>query len=403
MLTLYFLMAQNPIPHKSERLYRVQVDSWGPLSPFDSDRPERAPSQLTYRDAMAFLESGPARRQVAMYEARLIVEPARADQLPEEAGARVTTGDFFDMFDVPFLYGAGWDKLADASASQVVVLTRKANDRYFGGENSVGEELRLNSRVFTVVGVMDNWQPIPRFYDVITDPVNMVRDLFIPFALTAGMSLDTTGNDYGWKAESISNFNDWLQSEAAWIQYWAELEDEQAADEYRSFLDNYVSEQKKLGRFERPLNNRIHTVMQWMDYNEAVPESVKVLVGIGILFMIVCLLSSVSLLMTKFNGRTAEVSLRRALGASRFIILNQHLIEITVMGVLGGLLGVCLTKAGLMAMKANVFLSPDGLFRMNGTLIGLAFLLAAGTSLIVGLYPAYRACLIEPGQQLKTQ
>jgi putative ABC transport system permease protein len=403
MITVYYLMAQNPIPQKSDQLYRVQVDSWGPLRPFDRDRPERAPIQLTYRDAVAFVESAPATRHTAMFETGLVVEPSNPDQLPFEVGARATYSDFFEMFDVPFLYGGPWDRIGDKQQSQTVVLTKETNIKLFGGEDSVGQKVRLNSRDFTVSGVLDTWEPMPRFYDIVNGPMNVVNDVFIPFTLTPSMELQSWGSDFGWKSEDIKTFDDWLNSESAWIQYWAELESPEEAAEYLAYLDSYVMEQKKLGRFQRPVNNYIHSVTEWLDYNEVVQPEVKVLVGIGLLFLLVCLLSTISLLLTKFTSRAAEVSLRRALGATRLTILSQQLVEILVIGVIGGAIGVGLTKLSLLGMKNSVDMAPDVLFRMNWTLIGMAILTSAAASLIAGLYPAWRVCLIEPAQELNSQ
>ncbi|HJN52248.1 MAG: ABC transporter permease [Pseudomonadales bacterium] len=401
MITLYYLMAQNPIPHKSEQLYRIQVDSWNPMHPFDGNRPERAPNQVTYRDAMAFIDSAPAQKQSAMFETSLIVRPPNPDQLPFESGARVTYGDFFSMFDVPFLFGAGWDELMDTQASQVVVLTRNMNNRLFGGENSVGRELSLNNRYFTVVGVIDTWRPMPRYFDLVGGALDEVNDLMIPMTLTPSMELRSAANTSGWKAEDIKTFEDRLNSEYVWIQYWAELKDARAKDEYLGYLDSYVTEQKKLGRFQRPLNNHIHSVTEWMDYSEIIPMEVKLLVGIGLLFLLVSLLSTVSLLLTKFTGFFTEVSIRRALGASRPAILQQQLVEVVVIGIAGGLIGIGLTTVSLKAMQASVEDAPEALFHMNWTLIGLAILISSLTSLIAGLYPAWRTCLVEPAAELK--
>ena len=47
------------------------------------------------------------------------------------------------MFDVPFLFGSGWDRTADTNAEAVIVLTKAMNERLFGGENSVGRRLRM--------------------------------------------------------------------------------------------------------------------------------------------------------------------------------------------------------------------------------------------------------------------
>ena len=67
MISLYYVMGSNPIPHKNEQLYAIQLDSWNPVRPFDSDQPERAPHQLTWRDSVALLEAKQAKRQVAMF------------------------------------------------------------------------------------------------------------------------------------------------------------------------------------------------------------------------------------------------------------------------------------------------------------------------------------------------
>jgi putative ABC transport system permease protein len=350
---------------------------------------------------VAFIDAAPATRQTAMFETGLVVEPPNSNQLPFEVGARVTFSDFFEMFDVPFLYGGPWDRITEQQQSPVVVLTRETNNRLFGGEDSVGESVRLNSRNFTVSGVIDTWEPMPRFYDLVNGPMNEVNEMFIPFTLTTSMELQSYGSDYGWKPEDIKTFDDWLNSESVWIQFWAELEDAEAAAEYLAYLDSYVMEQKKLGRFQRPLNNHIHNVAEWLAYKEVVQPEVKVLVGIGLLFLLVCLLSTISLLLTKFTSRAAEVSLRRALGATRLTILVQQLVEIVVIGVIGGIIGIGLTKLSLMGMKKSLDMAPDVLFRMDWTLIGMAILISASASLIAGLYPAWRVCLVEPAQELK--
>jgi putative ABC transport system permease protein len=109
-LTVHHMMSGNPIPGKSDVLFAVTLDSWNPLRPFDDDRPERAPHQLTFRDADGLVSLAYGKRQTAMFETSLIIEPVTNEDLPFEAGARATYGDFFPMFDVPFIYGSGWDK-----------------------------------------------------------------------------------------------------------------------------------------------------------------------------------------------------------------------------------------------------------------------------------------------------
>jgi putative ABC transport system permease protein len=397
-LSVYYMMNGNPIPEKSDELFAITLDSWDPIRPFDVDRPERGPHQLSYQDAERLVTLAAGKRQAAMFESSLIIEPANDEEMPFEATARVTTGDFFAMFNVPFIYGDGWDKSADAEP--MVVLTRQLNERLFGGEDSVGRWVTMNSTRFQVSGVIDTWEPTPRFYDPINGGFQEVNEMFIPFGLTRVLELGSIGSDWGWKAEDITSFDQWLNSEASWIQYFVELDADR--DEYLGHLDAYVGEQKKLGRFERPMNNSIYNVMEWMDYHEVVANDSRVLLGLSFLFLVVCLLSTITLLLTKFVGKKSETSLRRALGASRTVIFRQQIVEVGVIGFAGGLIGLLLTSFGLKGIQ-YLYESPSGLVSLDWVIMSAAISIAIISSMIAGLYPAWRVCQVPPATQLKAQ
>jgi putative ABC transport system permease protein len=401
-LTVYHLMSGDPIPDKSDVLFAVTMDSWDPLRPFDDDYPERAPHQLTFGDAERLLALAEGSRRSARFASGRIIEPLIDGELPFESGARVATADFFAMFDVPFLYGGPWDRSADAAAEPVVVLSRSLNERLFGGEDSVGKSLTMEDTRFLVAGVIDTWEPTPRFYDPINGGFQEVNDMFIPFSLTRLLELESYGSDWGWKSEDNASFEDWLNSESVWIQYFVELDRASERDGYVAHLDAYVGEQKRLGRFERPMNNRIYNVTEWMEYHDVVADDTKVLVGLSFLFLTVCLLSTIALLLTKFVGRKSETSLRRALGASRRVIFRQQIVEVAVIGFFGGLIGLALAELGLRGIKL-LYDAPPGLVRLDWMMVMTAIGIAIVSAMLAGLYPAWRVCRIPPATQLKTQ
>jgi putative ABC transport system permease protein len=401
-MTMYYMMNGNPIPAKSDVLFAITLDSWNPIRPFNDDRPERAPHQLTYHDAERLLALGEGKRQTAMFESSLIIEPVDEGEMPFETGARVATADFFSMFNVPFIYGSGWDRATDAAAEPVVVLTRQLNERLFGGTDSVGERLIMQGTYFQVAGVIDTWEPTPRFFDPINGGFQEINEMFIPYSLALSLELQSTGSDWGWKNEDITSFEQWLNSESSWVQYFVELETPRDRDAYVSHLDAYVGEQKRLGRFERPMNNNVYDVMEWMEYHEVVSNDSKVLVGLSFLFLTVCLLSTIALLLTKFIGKTSETSLRRALGASRKVIFNQQIVEVSVIGFAGGLVGLLLAGLGLKGIQ-YLYEAPNGLVTLDWVMVSSAIGLAIASSMIAGLYPAWRVCKIPPAAQLKTQ
>ncbi len=401
-LTVYYLMNGNPIPQKSDVLFAVTMDSWGALRPFNDDRPERAPHQVTFHDAERLIALGGGKRQTAMFESSLIIEPIGDGELPFEAGARVAHADFFPMFDVPFIFGGGWDKSADVAAEAVVVLTKELNERLFGGRDSTGERLIMQGTQFQVAGVIDTWEPTPRFYDPINGAFQDINEMFIPYSLTRTLELSRNGSDWGWKAEDTTSFEEWLNSESVWIQYFVELDSPGDRDEYVAHLDAYVDEQKQLGRFERPMNNSIHNVMEWMEYHEVVANDSKVLVGLSFLFLTVCLLSTIALLLTKFVGKKGEISLRRALGASRRVIFRQQIVEVAAIGFAGGLIGLSLAALGLQGIEV-LYDAPGGVVKLDWVMVFAAIGISITSGIIAGLYPAWRVCQIPPAAQLKTQ
>ena len=398
-VTIHYIMARDPIPQKSDVLYAVQLDAWGPDQPANADG--MPPRQLTYMDAVALVEARPAFRQAAMSGTMFVVEPVD-DGRPFSATGRATGADFFAMFNVPFQFGQGWDGRAEADLEQVVVLANSLNDRLFGGEDSVGRHITLGGNRFRVVGVLDEWKPIPKFYDLNTGPFDAPAEVFVPFSLMAALELPRSGNTNCWKPRDPGHAA-FLASECVWVQFWAELRNEAERRAYLAFLDNYANEQKTLGRFERPLNNRILDVNAWLDYQRVVNDEATMMLAVGAMFLAVCLLNTIGLLLAKFLGKAPEIGLRRALGASKRSLFAQYLVESACIGVVGGVFGVVLTWLGLRGIELLLGEIVTHLVDLDVPMVTVGIALAISASMAAGLYPTWRACNVEPAAQLKTQ
>jgi putative ABC transport system permease protein len=406
--TVYHAMATNPIPDKSGQLYAVTLDSWSTERPYDDEQPEHPPHLMTYRDSTYLHDSKAAPRSVVMYKSGALVLPERPAVKPFNAMLRVTTHEFFPMFDVPFQYGSGWDAAADAGPQPVVVLSHETNEKVFGNENSVGRMIRLGKLEYRVVGVLQPWAPSPKFFDLNNGPFEDPEDAYIPFGWGRALELPVYGNTNCWKAEAGDSYQDFLNSECVWLQLWAELPTAADRDRFQVYVDNYTRSQKSAGRFQRPLNNRLYDVGQWLDRNEVVRRDNRVLIGIALLFLGVCLVNVVGLLLAKFLGAAPLTGLRRALGASRRDIVRQHMTEVLVIGLAGGVLGLLLAVGGLAGIRAlygTDFLrgSYERLTQIDPlvVLITLALSLLAGA--IAGLYPAWRIGRTAPAIYLKAQ
>lgn len=402
MVTIHYVMSGDPIPQKSGELFYVQLDNWAPDAP--ADPPNEPPDQVTYLDAAALLAAGKARRQIASYQAGRIIQPPGDDARPFEVAVRSTSSDFFAMFDVPFLYGSGWDASSDREQEQVVVLSRAANERLYGGENSVGYRLTMNDDTYRVAGVLDEWLPVPKFYDTTTGAFNDPEDVYMPFSVSIAKELSGQGNTNCWKPVPNGGWQSFLNSECVWMQFWVELHGASEQRDYRTFLDAYVESQKALGRFPRRLNNRISDVMAFLESEQVVDNSVRILLVLAVLFLIVCLLNTIGLLLAKVMRRSGDISLRRALGARRGAIFAQYVVEAGLIGATGGVVGLLLTWLGLIGVRGlyRDYDFIDKLVQLDWvmvlTAIGLAILSALGAA----LYPTWRACRIHPASQLKT-
>jgi putative ABC transport system permease protein len=117
---------------------------------------------------------------------------------------------------------------------------------------------------------------------------------------------------------------------------------------------------------------------------------------------VLCLVNTIGLLLAKFSVRAAEVGIRRALGASRREIFNQFLIETTVVGLVGGVLGLLLAFGALaligMSSKALAVVA-----HMDWIMLGLTFVISVARPMLAGLLPTWRACQVTPAIQLKSQ
>ncbi len=400
--TVYYLMSGDPIPHKSDVLYAVQLDNWDPNEDPTESASDVQP-QLTYQDGQFLMNSDtPATRQVHMYGSDMVVVP-EGDEPPFNENVRATYETFFSMFDVPFIYGAPWPSKADEDHASMIVIGRKLNDRLFNGENSVGKSIQLNDDFYKITGVIDDWQPTPRFYHV--DAGRRFSDseqIFLPFTRAIDLVLGPNGNTNCWAPmdDSLPVIEAFLKSECVWTQFWAELETPDQAAAYKDYLDNYVRDQKQIGRFQRPLNNFISNVKEWLVVNRVVTNDNRVLVRLSFLFLLVCVLNTVGLLMAKFLGKSGEVAVRRAMGASRQAVFAQNLVEVATIGVAGGIVGVGLAWLGLKGIE-SLYRGYQHLVHLDPVMLATAVCLAVISAILAGLYPVWRVSRQAPAGLLK--
>jgi putative ABC transport system permease protein len=402
-LTVFHVLSGDPLPQKSGTLFYPQLDPASMNRGYVAG--EEPEDQMTRYDAEELLRQKKGDRQALMTGGSVGIEPQKQGLSPFYADARYTTADFFPMFDTPFQYGNGWSATEDARRDRVVVITKKLNEKLFGGGNSVGKSMRMNQHDFRIVGVLDDWRPTPKFYDVNSDRYGETEQAYLPFTTSRDLDMDRNGSMNCWEDSQSSGDPEGetgVNAPCTWIQYWVELDTPAKADAYRQYLSNYSDQQRASGRYQRPTNVRLRNLMEWLDYNKVVPSDVRLQVWLAFGFLLVCLLNTVGLLLAKFLRRSSEIGVRRALGASRRAIFAQCLVEAGTVGLAGGILGLGLAELGLWAVRQQPVSYAD-LVQLDPMMLLATFVLAIVASVLAGLVPAWQACQVAPAMQLKSQ
>jgi putative ABC transport system permease protein len=409
-MTVFHAMSGNPIWWKGDRLYAVTLDNWDPNDVYDALHPELAPPMLTYKDAKFLSQSNIPERKVMMYKVNSIVTGGTAERRPHHVISRATTADFFAMFDVPFEYGSGWAAAADEGPQPVIVISQKENQTLFGGGNSVGRNIMWNNTQFRIIGVLKDWSPQPKFYDLNNGPFDVPEDAYVPLGWGPNLELLSAGSSNCWKPEPLDSFPEYMNSDCVWVEMWVELPNAKAHEQFQNLMDGYWSDQHAAGRFPRPRRNQLTPVGQWLIDQGVVQNDNRVLVGLSFAFLAVCLINTIGLLLAKFLNGAAITGVRRALGASRREVFKQHLVEVGVLAGIGAVLGLGLSAVGLWlvhALYASVRFGERGGFQelthFDTTSVIWAVILAIVATLAAGLYPAWRIGRLPPAVYLKSQ
>ena len=400
-LSVYHMMSMVPLPEKSAKIVTPQLNTRD-----ESDQwwtSDNLPHQITYQDAINLYNAELPAIKTPSYRTGYSVHMNDNSIKPFIESVRVVGKPFFDIFNVEFVEGQPWTKAQEDAAEQVAVISRDVAEQLFGQQSAIGQQVYFDDFAFRVIGVIDNFEYHIKYYDLTNGHFNDHENIFIPFSLTEPLQINNWGNTNGWEFQDIRTFEDKLNSELHWVQFWTQIDSEQALTEYREFLNNYLIDQEQKGRFDRESTQfATRNLSEWLDYNNVVTEDNRVLVALSFMFLTVCLANILGLLLGKFLKRVPEVGVRRALGASKRDVFAQHLVEVSMLGFFGGIVGIGLAQLGLWGVRETYSYYSD-IATMDFTMFIAAPVIAIMACILAGVMPAYKVCKTNPAICLKTQ
>lgn len=278
----------------------------------------------------------------------------------ESAYGQAFAGDGLRVFGTVPILG----RLFNSEATNEVVLSHRLWMRRYSGDASVvGRSITLNGESFTVTGVM------PKEFET----TNRVFELWLPWRFTSSELAE----------RSVGGFQMFVRRKAF-------ASDDNVRTEIlalgQSFARELPSDLKGWQTKITPLLER--RVGQYR-------QTLWVLLGaVGFVLIIVCL--NVACLMTaRAQDRRREVSLKLALGATRWQVMRQFLVESLILSSLGGLLGLLLasweTRAIIALASDRIILPRLGESTVDGYVLAFSIAMTLLTGVAAGLAPAVQA------------
>jgi len=270
--------------------------------------------------------------------------------------------------------GRFFTEAEDRSLAQVAVLGSKMKDKLFGQDDPIGKSITIRKQKFEIIGVMEERGAVMfvDYDDYIYIPVRVMQKKIM-------------GVDYiSYMVHQLVKTDSALDT----------------AEEAR-FL---IRQNHRITNPDRD-DFRVVTMTEALDSLRAVTNAVTwLLLGIVIISLIVGGVGVMNVMYVVVSERTAEIGLRKAVGATTTDILLQFLIESVMVTLLGGMIG---TALGWLASYAVAFgadrFGLDWKFVIPAQAYITAFIFSLVCGVLFGLYPARAAAKLDPIEALRNE
>jgi len=310
---------------------------------------------------------------VAQSDAIGLMAPAASASMTakgnEDSGSITVYGTSVSYFDIQGLkLSMGrWLKSTDMNANTYAcVLNETAAEKLIGYKDCAGQAIYLGGVKFTVVGVLK------------ADDNNLTS-AFSSGSMVAYVSYNT-----------LIRLSDSVTSEIT--SFYAAAAGGHTTDEAEEALTAILYE--RFAEDEDAYSVSSQNALE--DTMSSVTSMLTVMLGgIAAISLVVGGIGIMNIMMVTVTERTREIGIRKAIGATRGIILTQFLMEAVVLCMMGCALGIFLSWS-ILQVASVVVSSLEMSFELNTEVVIIAVVFCFFIGIVFGLYPANKAAKMKP-------
>lgn len=289
-----------------------------------------------------------------------------------------TDGEYWKILKFNFLEGSPITNEDEEKANFVAVINKSTREKFFPNESAIGKYIEADSQNFRVIGVVED---VSQFCN------SAHSEIWVPLS---------TNKDQGYRREVLGRCVGLLLAKSP--------------DDFPSIKTEFA---QRISGFEFPaeLKNEYNKITCFADTSLEIvsrqalgdPNPTKlilILIGLMVLFMLLPAVNLININISRILERASEIGVRKAFGASSWVLVGQFIVENLILTLIGSILGFIGSIVVLLIINQSNIIQYAN-FQLNYRVFFYGVLTTIFFSFLSGVYPAWQMSKLNPIEALR--